>query len=113
MNYPYRAFFGSPVKQMILRFFSEKNPDAISVLDIAKDLQLNQSSVCRPLNQLEEYGMLQSQKKGKARLYTMKEQFVPIFKEVFKSLNEIQLALRERRASRRYYAKTTKEKIRI
>ena len=91
-NYPYSDLFGSVVKQQIIKFFTEKPNKEFTVLNISRSLELNQSSISKPLDSLEQSGLLESRKDGKFRYYRMKGKYANHFADVYGHLKVVQAA---------------------
>ncbi len=91
-RYPYSEFFGTVVKQEIIRFLTEHPDEDFSVMEIAKQTGLPASSLSKPLNSLNEGGFLQSKEEGKYRFYKLKKHFAVQFREVYDSLEALHAA---------------------
>ena len=92
VNYPFSELFGSVVKQQIIKFLTENPAKEFTVLEIARAISLNQSSISKPLDSLESSGLLESRKEGKFRYYTMREKYARHFQNVYESLRVVQAA---------------------
>ena len=91
-NYPFSELFGSVVKQQIIKFLTENPDKEFTVLELARALPLNQSSISKPLDSLESSGLLESRKDGKFRYYKMKSRYAEHFHQVYASLRVVQAA---------------------
>ena len=101
-NYQFSDLFGSVVKQQIIQFLSENSKEEFSVLAISRALSLNQSSVSKPLDLLDEIGILHSNKIGKYRYYKLKETYARHFRDIFKKLRAIRIACGINMKTKRY-----------
>ena len=88
-KYPFSNIFGSVVKQQILKFFTDNREKEFSVLEISKQIGLNQSSLSRPLTILKNSGILFSKKEGKFTYYRIKQQYINPFWILFNMLRGI------------------------
>jgi DNA-binding transcriptional ArsR family regulator len=91
-KYPYADFFGTVVKQEIIRFLTEHPDEDMSVVDISKQTGLPASSLSKPLNSLYESGFLESKEEGKFRYYKLKKHYATQFSDVYNSLETLHAA---------------------
>jgi DNA-binding transcriptional ArsR family regulator len=79
----------SKVTQKILNYFFLNPEESLYVNELSRRLSLDKRNLVRKLRQLEQFGILKSEKKGNLRLYSINQKF-PLYKEykkiVFKTI---------------------------
>ena len=88
----YLKIFGTKTKQQILDFLSKNPKKKISVLELHEELSLPQSTLSINLADLDNAKILDSEKKGKYKYYSLKEKHVLTLKRVFADLETISKA---------------------
>lgn len=88
-KYPFSNIFGSVVKQQILKFFTDNPQKEFNVLEISKQMGLNQSSLSKPLTILRKCGLLVSKKEGKFTYYCMEQKYVNPFRIICNMLQGV------------------------
>ncbi len=97
-KYEFYRIFGTPVKQLLLRFFAEKQNQRLNVLEIQKATDLPGSSVSVALAELEEEGVVDSAKEGKFKYYTLNKKVAEELSDIFQKLDSVyQIALKTKK----------------
>lgn len=79
----------SQITQKILNYFFLNPEESLYINELSRRLGLDKRNLVRKLRQLEQFGILKSEKKGNLRLYSIDQKF-PLYKEykkiVFKTI---------------------------
>lgn len=88
-NYEYYDLFGTPVKQLILRFLYKHAGKKFSVLDLEKQLNIPSSSLSKALAELNDVGLLERNEEGKFVYYELDNKSAEGFRRIYENLEQV------------------------
>src|SRR3989344_3804553 len=88
-KYEYYGIFGTPVKQLVLRFLYQHADKKFSVLDLERELNIPSSSLSKALSELHEFGLLERKKEEKFVYYEIAKKAADDFKKIYDNLEKV------------------------
>lgn len=97
-RYKYYQLFGTPVKQLVMQFFTENNNKEFSLQELEKQTGIPSSSLSPALAELRETGLLKGRREGKYVYYSLDKEYANKFTQIYNKLEEVyQLTLKNQK----------------
>ena len=90
-------FIDNANKQIILQFFRDHPQKRFTTQELSKELEMPKSSLSRALNELDNMGILDSEKEGKKKYYSMDTGMEQRMNTIFDDLQDARHHAMERR----------------
>lgn len=90
-------FIDNANKQIILQFFRDHPQKRFTTQDLSEELEMPKSSLSRALNELDNMGILDSEKEGKKKYYSMDTEMEERMETIFDDLQDARRYAMERR----------------